>query len=342
MKPGKHAYPSVHRGIVRAAAYLLDDDFFTEQDIETLVASAALPDKKGDRLNGRGMHYYCAAKPDGGCGIPDSAGHFANGRGFYRPTPLTMFEGEWISAISLYHADYRAAALDALSRAAHFLADVCCPPHSCGLTYFSKYGKFHKLYEARAAAIFWEEQPVSDEAPAARRWAERCGGEALPQYDFSDTGALFSCLAKSSSAQISAVVSGTEAETDASIRTQLTIAIRSVAALLQRFIAETHSPVRRLDMDRFYSLGGMQLKLRPCDDGLYQLVSADGRYLRVGAFGRVKLGAEPMRFGLGIQGDGYYLHPDGDVWRVVGEKNGHLCCCRVRRKQCGVCALKPE
>ncbi|MBE6854934.1 MAG: hypothetical protein E7501_04710 [Ruminococcus sp.] len=340
MKPGKHAYPSVHRGIVRAAAYLLDDDFFTAQDIETLVASAALPDKKGDRLNGRGMHYYCAGKPDGGCGIPDSAGHFANGRGFYRPTPLTMFEGEWISAISLYQADHRAAALDALSRAAHFLADVCCPPHSCGLTYFSKYGSFHKLYEARAAAVFWEEQPVSDEAPAARRWAERCDTEALPQYDFSDAGALFAMLAKESAAQLPAVIGGTEAETDTSIRAQLSIAIRSVAALLRCFSAETKSPARRLDADRFYTWGGMQLKLQPCEDGLYHLVSEDGRYLRTAMFGRVRLGAEPMQFGLGIQGDGCYLHPDGDVWRVVGEKNGRLHGCRVRRKHCGVCALK--
>lgn len=332
MKPGKHAYPSVHRGIVRAAAYLLDDDFFTAQDIETLVASAALPDKKGDRLNGRGMHYYCAAKPNGTACTSDESGRFCNGRGFYHPTPLTMFEDEYFSSLCLYHTKHRDAALDSLSRAAHFLADVCCPPHSCGLTYFSKYGKYHKLYEARAAAVFWEEQPVTDEVPAARRWAERCKNEALPQCDFSDADALFASLAKTGGAQLPFVLGGTQAETDESIRTQLTLAICHVAALLRAFITQTAAPRRILNDKTEYRLaGGKTVKLRFLMDGLCEVYDTNGNALSVSRFGKIRFGAAATKFRIGIKGERYLLYPNGDVWRVVGEKNGQLRCISLKR-----------
>lgn len=329
MKPGKHAYPSVHRGIVRAAAYLLDDAFYTSQDIEILVAAAAMPDRKGDRLNGRGMHYYCAAKPDGSRCLPDEQGRYANGRGYFQPTPLTMFEGEWISAVTLYHAGKRTAALDCLSRAAHFLADICCPPHSCGLTYFSRFGKFHKLYEARAAAMFWGEAPVADEQPAAVRWAEQCVQIPLPQPDFFDAVSVFGALAAESALQVHTVLSGTLQQTDDSIRTQLQTAICHVAALLRCFADQTTAPTRCLRTDVPYIFpGGHSVRLIPTADGFYHLQCADGRFLSVSNWGKIRFGTDGTRFSLGVQGAGYVFHPKGDVWCALGEYRGALHCKR--------------
>ena len=70
-KLDKHLYPSVHCGIIRAALILLEQTAhpaakrFSAGDAEAMVSEAAAPDQIGDRQQGRGLHYYCAVKPDG-------------------------------------------------------------------------------------------------------------------------------------------------------------------------------------------------------------------------------------------------------------------------------------
>ena len=70
-KLDKHIYPSVHRGIVRAALLTLEQESnpaarrYPAELAAVLIEEAAAPDRIGDRQQGRGLHYYCAVKPDG-------------------------------------------------------------------------------------------------------------------------------------------------------------------------------------------------------------------------------------------------------------------------------------
>ena len=68
----------------------------------------------------------------------------------------------------------------------HMLADICCPPHTAGLTYFSRYAGAHKRYEARAAELFRDSDPASlIEYDAAKCWAEKAAG-SVPFSAYTD------------------------------------------------------------------------------------------------------------------------------------------------------------
>ena len=355
MKADKHIYPSVHRGIVRAAMRLLDHSghsssaFYTVSDLETMVEEVGKPDIIGDRLQGRGLHYFCAAHPDGYPSPPNRAGIYPNGNGRYAPSPYTMFLSEYRMAVILCAAGKQEAAMKSLSRAAHMLGDICCPPHTCGLTYFSKYGAQHKAFELSAATLFWEETPVTEEDTAAHRWAERAEG-ALPveQFRFSliaddhlpQTETLskrFEQLARESSAKMSVVIGTDEAAKESAITEQLCASIRYTAALFAVF-AEQMQQMEYQDLregcpyylctpDKQKILLEEPLFLQFEEDGSFALVTQDNRYLTASVLGGVRImqqsNPKNARFRFGLE-PSCFLYVDGDQNRLVGQHEGHL------------------
>ncbi len=255
-RPDKHLFPSVHRGIVIAAVQLLELEQhpagkrFSTGDLETLVSEAAAPDVIGDRQQGKGRHYYCAVSPDG---TPQQkhpvTGGYRNGRHAAAPSPLTMLEGEYRTALALHRAGRFYPALQSLSRAMHMIADICCPPHSSGLTYFSRYAYHHKRYEARAAELFWGDFGSDpDEYAAARPWAAAAQG--FVPYD-TYTGLvphigeprsmpgkfteICNQLSESGADELDAVLGSDPNARDASIRRRVRLAVANCAALLAAF-----------------------------------------------------------------------------------------------------------
>lgn len=366
-KPDKHQYPSVHCGIVRAAVHLLDLEKhaaaarFSAGDTETLVEEAAAPDRIGDRQQGRGMHYYCAVKPDG-TPLPyhPLLGGYCNGKNAPAPSPLTMLDAEYRTALSLYRAGKYIPALKSLSRAMHHLADICCPPHSCGLTYFSRYALAHKRYEARAAEIFWCSDPSHTSAyHVASDWAKKAVGtvphetytgllrSGMPQqgdeWQSSRFAEICNQLALSGANELSAVLDDDEVARDASITRRLLLAIAHCAALLAAFDRDLQNPSAAVWEEKrpywlkgfgtAYVLTSMPLYLQFEDDGTVTLQTQERQYLAVGRAGqtyltdaredlttRFRFGREPL----------LTLHPEGDQQRLLALIRGKLYC--VRRK----------
>lgn len=360
----KHKYPSVHCGIVQAALILLTLDQhpaakrYSVTDAEVLIKEAAAPDRIGDRQQGRGFHYYCAVRPNGAKReLHPAIGCYQNGRNDPAPSPLTMMHSEYRAALTLYRAGRHPAAMRSLTRALHMLADICCPPHTCTLTYYSRYAMMHKRYEGRAAQLFWAERVRGGDSHAiARSWASECVGRVpynkyvhLLQSSVQDDNGkwkqgrltlICNKLAESGAEELPAVLGDDEAARDASIIRRLTLSIIHCAAMLAAFDRDADDlriPTWQEKQAYWlcsaayaFSISESPLFLRFYEDGDLSLSTADGRYLAVTQMGRViltkdtrgtvtrfRFGREPM----------LTLYPDGDVKRCVAWIRGqpHVC-----------------
>lgn len=361
----KHLYPSVHRGIVSAALQLLDLEAhpaakrYSAGDAETLIEEAAAPDRIGDRQQGRGLHYYCAVKPDGAqlpyypavCG-------YGNAKNAPAPSPLTMLDAEYRAALALYRAGKYQPAMQSLSRAMHMLADICCPPHTAGLTYFSRYAVAHKRYESRAAAIFWNCAPQQlSEHSAAAEWAQKAQG-SVPYDDYADLlkgcvpengtawqsgtfSVICNRLALSGAEELTAVLGDDELARDASIERRLLLSVQNCAALLAAFdrdvqdaklpVWEERRPYYLKSFTAAYYVSKEPLYLNFEDDGAVTLATLEGRYLAVGKLGRVLLTDQvaglTTRFRFGRE-PLLTLYPDGDQEHLIAQFRGQLHCIR--------------
>lgn len=362
-KLDKHLYPSVHCGIVRAALLLLEQTAhpackrFSAGDAEAMIGEAAAPDRIGDRQQGRGLHYYCAVKPDGTALVRHPViGGFCNGKNAPSPSPLTMLDAEYRTALALSRAGKFYPAMKSLSRALHFLADICCPPHSCGLTYFSRYGAAHRRYEGRAAELFWMPEGVQvSEHTAASEWAKHAAETQMLPFDvYTDllrggipvsgsdwqpgrlTG-ICNSLALSGAAHLSAVLDDDEAARDQSITERLHCSIVNCAALLAAFdrdlddrslpVWEERHPYWLKCFGTAFVVSKDPLYLQFEDDGTVTLSTLEGAYLAVGKFGRVVLTEQTaglqthFRFG---REPLLTLYPGGDQEHLVAQLRGQL------------------
>ena len=361
----KHKYPSVHRGIVRAALILLELEQhpaakrYSAGDAEVLIGEADAPDRRGDRQRGRGLHYYCAAKPDGtALPLHPVLGGYCNGRGAPAPSPLTVLDAEYRTALALYCAGRFIPAMQSLSRAMHMLADICCPPHTAGLTYFSRYAGQHKRYEARAAELFWDSDPASlIEYHAAKSWAEKAMG-SVPCSAYTDllrgsvpesggtwrTGKfaeLCSRLAHSGTKELSAVLGDDALALDQSIERRLKLSVAHCAALLAAFDRDAGDPELPVWKEQqpywlksfmsAFTVTKEPLFLEFEDDGTVTLSTQEKRYLAVGSMGRVLLTEQTegytCRFRFGRE-PLLTLYPDGDQDRLLAQIRGQLFCIR--------------
>ena len=359
MAADKHKYPSVHCGLMRAAARLLETEQpaaarrYEPGTVELLVSEAAAPDRVGDRQQGSGMHYFCAVTPDGLPVLPaDFPGCFPNGKGAAAPSPLTMAEAEYRMALSLERAGRYAPALQSLARAAHMIQDICCPPHAAGLTYFSRYAMQHKRYEGQAAEIFWGKKKNGDPAAAAHTWAEAAAGLApYDQYtnlvpDLSTAegflhrgGFIEICrqIATASAAELPSVLSGDDKLREASIRRQLAASVAQTAALFAAFDRDAADPSIAVWQERtpywLYSFGAKKnlyrdpLYLDFDENGDITLHTLEGATLCVTRMGGVRL-TDPQpgmkttfRFGCEPL---LTLFPAGDQSKPIAYSGGRL------------------
>ena len=332
---------------------------FSEQDAAVLIEEAAAPDQLGDRQQGRGLHYYNSVKPDGTALPPHPAtGGFCNGKGAPAPSPLTVLDAEYRTALALRRAGKDDAAMRSLSRALHMLADICCPPHSSSLTYFSIYGTAHKRYESCAADIFWDCAPEQlDVSAAAMKWAEQAAGK-IPYHTYVNllcgsvpvggkewqTGTLpkiCNALAQSGAAHLEAVLGSNEAARAQSIRARLILSITNCAALLAAFdrdlsednpaILREQHPYWLKSFNTAFVVSRSPFFLQFAADGTVAFVTQEGKALGIGRFGRVmltlpnadlrtqfRIGREPL----------LTLYPDGDQDKLLAHIRGQLHCVR--------------
>lgn len=357
LKFDKHIYPSVHRGIIRAAMRLLEKQnptaaaYYTVSDLMVMVENAASPDQIGDRQQGSGLHYFIAVSPSGIPSKCSSEGWYPNGKGAYAPSPRTMFESELDAARNLCRSGRQDAGMESFSRAAHMLADICCPPHATGLSYLSKYGVYHKRYEGMAAEIFWGDTPVSEEETAALHWAELAAGEipyaefdemlslTNPQESFGKMNSLFRKLADESARDLHIMLGEDMEAIRASVQRRVVTAIRYVAALMGTFpacISQENActlreacPYRLVSPHCDKSLLNELMYVQFHEDGSFSLTSQDNRCLVVSPLGRVILSEQTESPNARFR-RGYEPHPviyvGSDMNRMLGIKHGKLRC----------------
>ncbi|MBQ8921835.1 MAG: hypothetical protein IJ060_06700 [Oscillospiraceae bacterium] len=351
--------PSVHRGIVRAAAILLELEQhpaakrYSAGDIETMVGETTAPDRAGDRQKGKGLHYYCAVTPDGRP-LPyhPMLGGYCNANRKPAPSPLTMLDAEYRAALMLYRAGKYQAAMTSLSRALHMLADVCCPPHSCSMTYFSRYAYVHKRYESQAKIVFWSGQD-QEAAPAA--WAEKAIGTVpydayrdilrgtRPQADGTwlcgQLTVVLNRLALSGAEEIGPAVEDDADARAESISRRVLLSIANSAALLAAFDRDVDDPHIRLYEERRpywlkgvgkpYAVSEEPLYLQFDEDGAVTLSTQEGRFLAVTKLGLVRLTDQTSglvtRFRFGRE-PLLALYPNGDQNRPLMIAGGKLLC----------------
>ena len=357
----KHKYPSVHCGITRAAAHILEleqhpaAEFFTAGAVETMVQEAAEPDRIGDRQQGRGRHYYCAVTPE--CAqrpINEAAGCYCSGTGHTAPSALTMLEAEYRAALMLERAGNHTAALKSLSRAVHMLSDICCPPHTAGLTYFSRYAMTHKRYEGQAAELFWTgEFGGTDPVTAAEQWAERAAGQ-IPYDDYHDLTAepagdtpmrhasrfavICNEIAASSASELPAVLGMDDSIRADSIRRRVTLSIANSAAMLAAFVRDLNDSGIKVLEERYeyrlWSIYGKTDAVKEpvlfefAEDGSVQILTQERNYLSVSRFGKVQFtGADQGKTHFRIGSEPYpVLYPEGDQSSLLIYAGGQLRC----------------
>ena len=361
MAADKHIFPSVHCGITRAAVHALELEqhpaaaFFSAGAVETMVQEAAEPDRIGDRQQGRGMHYYCAVTPEGALRAKnEAAGCYCSGTGSTAPSALTMLEAEYRAALMLERAGHHTASQRSLSRAVHMLSDICCPPHTAGLTYFSRYAMTHKRYEAQAAELFWSgEYGGTDPVTAAEKWAERAVGQ-IPYDDYYDLtaepagdapmrhssrfAAICDAIAESSAAELPAVLGMDDAVRADSERRRMTLSIAQSAAMLAAFVRDVNDTgipaIEERISYRLWSISGRTDAVKEpvlfeiTEDGSLQILTQERSYLSVSRFGKVQFtGAEQgvTRFRIGCE-PYPVLYPDGDQSRLLIFAGGQLRC----------------
>ena len=360
----KLTYPSTHCGIVRAATVLLKlenhpaADRYDAGTVETMVEEASAPDRMGDRLQGSGLHYYCSVTPEGVMRtVRGYEGIFPNSLGDLAPSPLTMMTSEYITAIALERLGNRCAAAKCLARAAHMLADVCCPPHSAGLSYYSRYASNHKRYESDGETYFWNEKfGTDDPVTAAEKWAALCVGQ-VPYEKYESLlkgdpdGDLFRKMSRfpdicreialSGAGELPSVLSNDQELRRQSIDRRLILSVVHTAALFAAFDRDVRDESIRVPQERIpyrlYSFGAGKtlfrepLYVRFTEDGSIELLTQEGAYLAVTRFGSVRLTDQTAgmttRFRFGFE-PMMTLYPNGDIYHLLAVIGKRFCSIR--------------
>ena len=192
----------------------------------TMVPYAKRPDKKGDREQGLGKHYYCAVNASGK-ELKSAEGYYRNGLGRSAKSARSMLEEDYTMALTLYLAGFSEESAKLLGRAVHMVSDACCVPHASKMTYFSTKRKVHKAYEGLSDVIYPEFVPEQELEEVEPVFADRSSFRA-PMND---------------------IAAGTAKELDLlredpyeEITQRLLFTERKVAALLLRFFEDASAP----------------------------------------------------------------------------------------------------
>ncbi|MBO4878468.1 MAG: hypothetical protein J5501_10710 [Ruminococcus sp.] len=283
------------------------EDFYLPM-VTQMLHTVKEPDTKGDYQNGAGMHYYCAVKRSGKAMKPVN-NCFANGKGKYR-SARTMLEESYTMALSLYCAGHCKESAGFLGRAVHMISDICCPPHSSGMTYFSAGASIHKAYELLAEAVYPEFMPEYDEEASAKLqdiFHERSS------FDEAVNG-----IAGSTAAELTMMLDDPFTEVTGRLRYTENI----IAALLLRFYRDTVLE----PSEAHYIADGSEVRILPDAAKLSVRVSPEGIMLHgVNPSFDSELTVTKMVFYAAHRRDGLFTlspekDPEGRVLEVCGKK----------------------
>ncbi len=276
---------------------------------ETLLCYAKMPDQDGDPERGLGRHYYCAWDADSSPERAGRRGYYRNGIGRYAKSARSMLEEDYTTALTLWHGGEQEAAVQFLGRAVHMLSDLCCLPHSTGMTYFSSCRKVHKAYERLAEAMYPDVVEAALPDPEAEASFQRREG--------------FADAIHAETARMQPELSLLQTNPAAAITGRLQRTEQVLAAFLLRFAADVALPPETAH----YCENGASLVLRTVQGML--------------PFGEQALTVQVTAAGIRLQGRCGLLTVQGRSVRLCGDSDPDCTLFRPAHRLDGLFTLSP-
>lgn len=187
LKPKKASawFSDTHSAIFEKALEILKNDKrndayeFFKSNQDRIAYGAIVPDFKGDRNKGSGMHYYSSCDKNGNVLNPTNSGFYANRLGEYAPSARTMLEENYTMSFIQYVNDMTDMALDSLGRCVHFISDVGCTVHTTNLISLPIRNNPHHCYEKYSLANMERFHAVSGDDNLYDAYLNKSPGEML-------------------------------------------------------------------------------------------------------------------------------------------------------------------
>ena len=189
---------------------------------DKLCEGSKAPDLEGDVDKAPGAHYYSSLDLKGKS-LPMKEGFYRNRLGKYHKSARTLLEENYTSALSLYKSGRIEEAMFVLGRAAHFVEDIACPPHSTNQQYLEKSDNLHYVFEKYAEKTSKKYPPAGFDKRLVKGYSEDSLESVLNKL--SNTSGKYSPQ----------IASLDESAFDKSEKALIPLAAENVVALLKRF-----------------------------------------------------------------------------------------------------------
>ncbi|MCR5122962.1 MAG: zinc dependent phospholipase C family protein [Ruminococcus sp.] len=192
-----------------------------------LCEGSKAPDLEGDVDKGSGLHYYSSLDLKGKP-LPQKGGYFRNRHGKYFKSARTCLEDNYTSALNLYKSGRTEEAMFVLGRAAHFVEDIACPPHSTSQPYAEKNDNMHYMFEQYADKTSKKYPPVGFDKRHINSYSD---------YSFENPANRLSNASGKFAPQIASL---DESAFDKAQKALVPLAAENVMALLMKFHGDCH------------------------------------------------------------------------------------------------------
>ncbi len=267
LKPKKASawFSDTHSAIFENALEILKNDnktdayefYKTNQD--RIAYGVIVPDFKGDRNKGSGMHYYSSCDKNGNALAPSVTGFYANRLGDYAPSARTMLEENYTMSLIQYKNNMTDMAFDSLGRCVHFISDVGCTVHTTNLISLPIRNNPHHCYEKYSLANM------------EKYHAKACEDTLYDEYMNKSLGDMLNNLSEKSSKYYADVKAVEDVTFKNALEHMLPLTEKNVAAFLNAYYEKLSENLRttiKIMTD---------LKIKSVCDNTYLTVFENGR-----------------------------------------------------------------
>ena len=207
--------------------------------LDLILYGGTVPDAKGDCDNGSGFHYY---SPLNKFGLPNRpvAGYYPNRFGNFNKSAGTMIEENYTMAMIHWQNKRFNLACVFLGRVLHFVADICCVPHTTSRICTGNPNNRHTSLEQYANK-------------AAVSYKAGNGGDIYEEYAKLSVRQITNRLAERSSRYYDDLMSGNKIRYENIVSQSIPTAQVACAAFIAKFRRDVKR-YRLLDESKYYKI----------------------------------------------------------------------------------------
>ena len=324
-------FSDTHSVIFETALGILKNDGkidaykFFEAHKEKIAYGVIVPDFKGDRNKGSGMHYYSSCEKDGSVLKPTNTGYFANRLGKYAPSARTMLEENYTMSFIQYANDMTDMAFDSLGRCIHFISDIGCTVHTTNLISLPTKKNPHHCYEKYALANMDRFHAVNGDNKLYNAYMNKSVGDMLnilscesSKYyndvkSVKDTGfenALKNMLPKTEqhvAAFMNSYYEKFSENTNKALRVKKNVRIKSICDNSYLTVYENG----RIGLSQLDNSLNQTFNIKLNTDGSIRIINKDGNLVCDGMFG--------FKCGKAIKNNGFRLSEANGLYKITTE-----------------------